>query len=120
MTTDGPYRGYRGEEFAQILDEYQIRYPRNLNLRKIANLFDQKTDLLLLARNLKKACPERIVSLFNASDPDVTLGSHVGEYVNNIGHSPTTEENFAAAGTSGLGFEDITGVLADPTRIGRK
>ncbi|MDN3505766.1 MAG: hypothetical protein P0S96_00875 [Simkaniaceae bacterium] len=113
----GAYKGYGGEEFALILEEYLQKHPQSKNLRKIVNLYDRKTDLLLLARNLKKACPEKTISLFNASDPDVTLGSHVGEYVNNIGHPPTTEENFAAAGTSGLGFEDITQVLSDSTRI---
>jgi|GEM_PF-1631300 len=114
---DGAYKGYGGEEFAMLLEKHLQKHPTSKNLRKIVNLYDRKTDLFLLARNLKKACPEKTVSLFNASDPDVTLGSHVGEYVNNIGHPPTTEENFAAAGTSGLGFEDITHVLKDTRRI---
>ena len=66
---------------------------------------------------MKEANPDKTVALFNASDPDVTLGDHVGEYVNNMGSAPTTEENYAAAGTSGLGFEGITRVLEDPKRI---
>lgn len=116
-TPYGPYKGYGGEEFEQILAEYKRVHPSNENLGKIVNLFSQKTDLLLLAINLKRAAPDKTVAIFNASDPDVTLGNHVGEYVNNLCHSPTTEENFAAAGTSGLGFEGITGVLNDTNRI---
>jgi hypothetical protein len=54
--------------------------------------------------------PDRVVSLLNASDPDVTLGFHVGEYVNNFPHCSTTEENYTAIGTNGLCFEDISGV----------
>ncbi len=113
----GAYKGYGGEEFALLLEEHLQKHPKNKNLRKIVNLYDRKTDLILLARNLKKACPDKTVSLFNASDPDVTLGSHVGEYVNNMGHPSTTEENFAAAGTSGFGFEDITHVFKDLNRV---
>lgn len=113
----GRYKNCSGEEFSLILEEYIKKNPSNHNLKKIINLFDQKTDLLLLAKNLKKAFPDKIIALFNASDPDVTLGNHVGEYVNNISHAATTEENFAAAGTSGLGFEQITQVRQHPKRV---
>lgn len=116
-TTRGKWKGYGGEEFAELLSEFRSTYPENKNLGKIVNLFNKKTDILLLAQNLKKAQPDKTVALINASDPDVTLGGHVGEYVNNIHHPPTTEENFAAAGTSGLGFEHLTKVLEDENRI---
>lgn len=116
-TRFGKYEGYTGEEFGIILAEYINTYPSNHNLKKIINLFDHKTDLLLLAKNLKEAFPEKTIGLVNASDPDVTWGNHVGEYVLHICHASTTEENFAAAGTSGLGFEGISRVREHPDRI---
>jgi hypothetical protein len=116
-TRSGRYAGGTGNEFQTILDEYRAHYPNNTNLSKIANLLDRKTDLLQLAHQLKIAYPNKIVSLFNASDPDVTSGNHVGEYVNNLDHPPTTEENFTAQGTNGLCFEGITGVHEDPRRL---
>ena len=73
--------------------------------------------LVLIAQNLKLEFSHKRVSLFNASDPDVTLGGHVTEYANNLCHASTTEENYACAGTSSLGFEEITGVLRTPERI---
>lgn len=108
QTRSGNYNGCTGNEFQTIFNEYIKQNPNHANLKKIINLFDQKTDLLLLAQNLKLSAPEKTVAIFNASDPDVTFGNHVGEYVNNLNHPATTEENFAAAGSSGLGFEGIT------------
>ena len=121
-TTYGRYRGCSGEEFQKILDEYKICNDRNpqalANLNKIINIFDRKTDVVQLAYHLKKNYPDKTVSLFNASDPDVTLGNHVGEYVNSTrGDCTTTEENYTALGTNGLCFEGVTGVHADPRRI---
>jgi hypothetical protein len=113
-TPIGSYKGCSGEEFSSILNQYLRRHPRNYNLNKILNLYHRKSDLLLFANNLKKEFPDKTVAIVNASDPDVTLADHVGEYVNNPCHPPTTEENFTAAGTNGLGFEEITGVLNDP------
>lgn len=114
-TRFGRYQGHNGSEFSGILNEYKARYAQNPlsleNLNKILNLFDRKTDIVHLSQNLKTAFPEKSVSIFNASDPDVTLGHHVGEYVNNLNHATTTEENFTALGTNGLCFEGITGVL---------
>lgn len=111
---DGKYAGYRGEEFEVILNEYKIRFKKDekalFKLKKIQNLFAQQTDIVQFAHRLKTQYPDRIVSLLNASDPDVTLGFHVGEYVNNCPHCSTTEENYTAIGTNGLCFEDISGV----------
>jgi hypothetical protein len=106
--------GEHGNEFQVILDEY-IRNNKDNDkatqkLRKIFNLYDSQKDVLQLAHQLKKAYPHLIISLFNASDPDVTLGFHVGQYVNNLCHTFTTEENYAAAGTSPIKFEGITRV----------
>ena len=73
--------------------------------------------MLQLAHNLKQVNPNTIVSVVNASDPDVTLGNHVGEYTNNQPHpAATTEENYTAIGTNGLCFGVITGVDDDPNR----
>jgi hypothetical protein len=59
-----------------------------------------------------------MVSIFNASDPDVTLGNHVTEYMNNRPHgAPTTEEHYSMMGTNGLCFESITDVHRHPERI---
>lgn len=116
-TPYGKWAGYAGQEFGELLAQYRRAHPNNKSLRKIVNLYGRKTDLFLLAQKLKKAQPAKTVALFNASDPDVTLGGHVGEYVNNLCHASTTEENFAAAGTSGMGFEHMTGVLNNRRRI---
>lgn len=113
--------GLDGNEFQIYLDDYKKHYADNheaiFKLNKIVNLYHKKTDLLQLAYNFKKAFPEKIISLFNASDPDVTLGYHVTEYMNNLLHVDTTEENYGALGTSGLLFETITGVHEDPKRL---
>ncbi|MGE0199045.1 MAG: hypothetical protein AB7S94_09860, partial [Simkaniaceae bacterium] len=61
--------------------------------------------------------PDRVVALQNASDPDVTLGYHVGEYVNNLSHPSTTEENYSAIWSNCLNFERHTGVLNNSLRI---
>lgn len=113
-TTSGEFINSQGEEFQRFLDSYRpnlanpLHSKENLEkLKKITNLFDQKTDLLQLTHNLKQVYPEKIVSLFNASDPDVTLGWHVG----------ATEEHYTAIGSNGLCFEDITGVHKDPERL---
>lgn len=119
--TGGLYNGHNGDEFQLILDEYRVTKANDpaamANLAKIMNLFDRKADVVHLSHQLKVAFPDKIVSLFNASDPDVTLGDHVGEYVNNLDHATTTEENYTALGTNGLCFEAITGVHQDPRRL---
>ncbi len=113
-TQSAVFTGAKGEEFQRLLNEYirTCQDPGAIeNLRKIVNLYDTRQDVVQLAVNLKKnSPPNHKVSLINASDPDVTLGYHVGEYVNNphIGH--TTEENYTAMGTNGLCFEGITNV----------
>ena len=111
-TATGDFTGSSGEEFEQILNEYkQKNIQVNLDkLNKICNLYDTPKDVLQLAYNVKKAFPDQKVSVFNASDPDVTLGNHVGEYTNNWPHIMTTEENYTAIGTNGLCFEGITGI----------
>lgn len=115
-TRSGLYKDCTGNEFELILNEYIMKASKAnneealANLKKIHNLYGTKQDLVQLAYNLKKALPDMVISLFNASDPDVTLGYHVGEYVNNVPHTTTTEENYTAIGTNGLCFEDITGV----------
>lgn len=120
-TNMGKYLGKAGEEFQEILDEYKKQYKDDgqifEKLNKIHNLYDSQRDVVQLAHNFKKAFPDKIVSLFNAADPDVTLGNHVGEYVNNVPHTITTEENYTAKGTNGLCFEGITGVLEALARL---
>jgi hypothetical protein len=122
-TRGGTYQGCNGNEFQRILDAYLASAEREgnrqamQNLAKVENLFARKTDLLHLSHQLKVAYPDKTVSLFNASDPDVTLGYCVGEYVNNLDHAPTTEENYTALGTNGLCFETITGVHGDLARL---
>lgn len=110
----GTYKGCKGEEFERILQAYQNKYkddPRVINkLAKIKNLYGTGQDVIQLARRLKLADPKTIVSVLNASDPDVTLGFHVGEYTNNVPHVATTEENYTAIGTNGLMFEGVTNV----------
>jgi len=113
QTRGGKNSGKKGEEFKTFLEKYKKNHPNNPNLSKVVNLFDDGTDLLLLAQNLKLAHPSKNVAIFNASDPDVTLGNHVGEYTNNIHHTSTTEENFAAVTTSGLTFEALTKVRCE-------
>lgn len=102
-------------EEAEDLEE-QRGYQRCLdNLGKICDLYENQTDLLQLAYRLKKGFPDKTVSIFNASDPDVTLGNHVTEYMNNCPHgAPTTEEHYSMLGTNGLCFESITGVHENP------
>ncbi len=110
----GNYQGCSGEEFAMILKKYKDRYTpgseERKKLDKIHNVYDMKTDIMQLARLLKIAEPTTVVSLLNASDPDVTFGFHVGEYVNNVPHVATTEENYTAIGSNGLLFEQLTDV----------
>lgn len=113
-TSYGRYKGCSGNEFQVILDEYKERYKshfqKSAKLNKVVNLYLQKSDVLELAYQLKQVYPEQRISVVNASDPDVTLGYHVGEYTNNIPHANTTEENYAAMTTSGLNFEGVTGI----------
>jgi len=120
-TRYGKYKGCKGEEFQALLDEYKTYYANNeevlSRLNKILNLHQSKKDIVQLAHQLKLAYPEKIISLFNASDPDVTLGNHVGEYVNNRPHTDTTEENYTAIGTNGLCFEGITGIHSFSDRL---
>eukprot|EP01080_Neovahlkampfia_damariscottae_P009831 gene9831-2153_t len=120
-TMDGKYQGKNGNEFEEILQEYLSYYKNDqdaiTNLKKVLNLYKEQTDVVQLAHNLKIAFPNEIISLFNASDPDVTLGNHVGEYTNNCPHTNTTEENYTAMGTNGLCFEIMTKVHDDPKRI---
>lgn len=117
----GKYKGCEGEEFQTILAEYKIKYQDDdqakEKLNKIFNLYDSQKDVLQFAYQLKRSFPETIISLFNASDPDVTLGNHVGEYVNNINHATTTEENYTAAGTNGICFESATDIHNASYRI---
>lgn len=123
QTQYGPYRRCTGNELETIIGENIEKCKKEHDeegvkqLSKIVNLYDQKTDIVHLAYNLKEAFPDEIISLFNASDPDVTLGNHVGEYVNNCPHNSTTEENYTAMGTNGLCFEQITKVHEDPKRV---
>lgn len=120
-TKGGVCDNMAGEEFQQYLNKYHETYkndPQTIEkLNKIINLYDSETDLVQLAYNFKAAFPDKIISLFNASDPDVTLGYHVGEYVNYICFSFTTEENYTAMGTNGLCFEGITLIHAHPERL---
>lgn len=115
------YPGKKGEEFEEIVAEYRTRLqgkPEELKkLDKLRNLYDKNPDVLQLARELKLANPDKVISVFNASDPDVTLGNHVGEYTNNWPHATTTEENYTAMGTNGICFEGITGIHNNPSRI---
>ncbi len=115
-TSYGKYKGCSGEEFATILREYATTPALKAKLEKIDNLHLRKKDIVQLARNLKLAYPGKTVSLVNASDPDVTLGFHVGEYTNTLQRGTTTEENYAALCTNGFCFEGITKVLQDPKR----
>lgn len=120
-TRIGKYINCQGEEFQSLLDEYKSRYIDNevalARLNKIVNLHGSQKDIVQLSYQLKLAYPEISISLFNASDPDVSLGFHVGEYVNNCPHTITTEENYTAMGTNGLCFEGITGVHQDSKRL---
>lgn len=120
-SSSGPYKGCKGEEFQKILKEYLSKNKDDAkamaNLQKVFNLHESKKDVVQLARQLKLAYPDKTISLFNASDPDVTLGYHVGEYVNHLDHGITTEENYTAMGTNGLCFEGITNVHKSRKRI---
>ncbi|MBA3236831.1 MAG: hypothetical protein H0T62_00585 [Parachlamydiaceae bacterium] len=114
-----------GQEFEAYLQKYIAKYSNGTfandtklqKLLRIQNLQKKETDLVQLARELKLAFPETIISLFNASDPDVTLGNHVGEYTNNMPHTTTTEENYTAIGSNGLCFKSITHVHDFPERL---
>lgn len=110
-----------GNEFETFLLAYKKRYekdPQALErLNKINNLYTEKSDVLELAQNLKRAYPDLRVSVFNASDPDVTLGNHVGEYTNNCPHTTTTEENYTALGTNGICAESITRIHETDQKI---
>ena len=106
-----------GQEFGQLLADYKEQHPENQNLQRVVDLYHQETDVVLLAKKLKQRYPDRVVALQNASDPDVTLGGHVGEYVNNLRHPGTTEENYSAIGTNCLNVESHTGVLDDESRV---
>lgn len=123
-TPGGSCKGKTGNEFAEFLQTHIERYrdagnTRAVrNLQKIVNLYEQKTDVLQLARNLKSTYPEKTVSIFNASDPDVTLGNHVTEYMNTVPHhAATTEEHYSMMGTNLLCFEEITGIHSKEGRI---
>lgn len=118
-TPYGFFKGYNGDEFQIILNEYLKRDKdsEKTNLDKIFYLYNQKTDVVQLAYNLKKEFPDEIVALYNASDPDVTLGNHIGEYTNNCPHTSTTEENYTAMGSNGLCFEIVTNILNENDRI---
>lgn len=110
---------WNGDEFQHFMRLY-ADHPRFARLQMIQDLTAPNStgkDLVQLGRELKREFPDKIVSIFNASDPDVTLGNHVGEYVNNWPHTNTTEENFTALGSNGLCFEQITGVHQHPDRI---
>jgi len=106
QTQRGSYRGCNGNEFNHIFGEYLDRYKNDpasyAKLQNIINLHAKSTDIVHLAQHLKAAYPNKSVSLVNASDPDVTLGNHVGQYVNNLNHPYTTEENLSALGTNPL------------------
>ncbi len=118
------YSGCNGSEFATILEERRkvhAQDPAKLaKLNKIVNLYESQQDVLQLAHELQQAFPHIKVSLLNASDPDVTLGYHVGEYTNNVPHTFTTEENYTRAGTNGICWEWLTGVFTptdNPSRV---
>lgn len=85
---EGKYKGLRGEEFQKILGDYLTKYKNNKNilekLNKIVNLFDTSQDIFQLAHNLKVAFPEKTVSLFNITDPELTLGFEVEENIRNM------------------------------------
>jgi hypothetical protein len=121
-TLYGAFAGSTGEEFQKMLEVAITKAPSSVEkgrLRKIYNLQNGKKDIVQLAYELKKEYPNKKISLVNASDPDVTLGFHVGEYTNNItnNHPSTTEEHYAALGTNILCFEGITKVHNDSKRI---
>ncbi|MBA2728746.1 MAG: hypothetical protein H0U49_11315, partial [Parachlamydiaceae bacterium] len=118
--------GKSGEEFNDFLKTYIDNYREFENnpdlkivkkLKSIHNLREKNPDPVQLARELKKSYPEKVISLFNASDPDVTLGNHVGEDTNKQSQIIATKENYAAMGTNGLCFEKITNVHHDLNRL---
>jgi len=119
-TPYGRFEGCTGNEFKLILEEFLNNKKDTKgydNLKKVYDLFEQKTDVVQLSYNLKKSFSNDKVYLYNASDPDVTLGNHVGEYTNNCPHTSTTEENYTAMGTNGLCFETITKVFEGKDRV---
>jgi hypothetical protein len=95
----GTFQGCDGNELDIIMKQHVLKYQDDqvatTNLKKIRNLYNEKIDVLQLSHELKKLYPDENISLFNASDPDVTLGYHVGEYTNNCPHTSTTEEVLA-------------------------
>lgn len=113
-TLYGKHTGLTGEEFQKMLDDRfaSSTLEEQERLKKVYNLLNAKKDVVQLAHELKTEFPNKKISLINASDPDVTLGFHVGEYTNNLtnNHPPTTEEHYAAIGTNSLCFEGITRV----------
>ena len=116
----------RGEEFDHLL-KMKIRYYEDSlrgndliaadKLKSIVNLREQKTDLIQLQRNLIKLYPNKIISLVNDSDPDVTFGNNVGMNTLHQPHTNTTEENYAALGSLLINFEAVTKVHQKPERI---
>lgn len=105
-------------KFLELLAFYKTRYQGDQD--KLAKLnkviYLPKQDILQLAHRLKLAYSDKTISVVNASDPDVTLGNHVGEYVNTRIEMFTTEENFTAMGTNGLCFETLTNIHTDRSR----
>lgn len=115
-TLSGTYTGCGGEEFQKMLEARigVANGEEKVRLAKVYNLINKgKKDIVQLAHELKMEFPSKKISLVNASDPDVTIGFHLGEYTNNLtnSHPPTTEEHDAAIGTNALCFEGITQVL---------
>jgi hypothetical protein len=109
------------KDFERYQQDAMWRYQNDeealVNFSKVINVSQRNTDLVQLAYNLKQQFPDKVISLVNASDPDVTLGNHVGQAVNAMRPLTTTEENYTAMGTNGLCFEWLTGVHQDPHRI---
>lgn len=123
-TPRGKYKGKTGSEFQEVLTEHikaaKLRkdFHSLARLRKVYNLQRSGKDIVQLARSLKLRYPEWKVSLINASDPDVTLGNHVGEYTNVISRKcTTTEENYTALGTNAFCFEGITQIQNKANQI---
>jgi len=108
---------YHGQEFGLMLERYKKDHPDNQTLKKVFDLYYQEKDEVLLAKHIKAQFPDAVVGLLNASDPDVTLGNHVGEYVNNLSHPSTTEENYSAIGSNCLNFESHTQVRRHEERV---
>ena len=108
---------YHGQEFGFMLEQYKKDRPENQNLEKVFDLYHLEKDVVLLAKHIKANFPDAVVGLLNASDPDVTLANHTCEYVNNLSHPSTTEENYSAIGSNGLNFENHTQVRQHDKRV---